>query len=379
MRTNFLILFLLLGSAVLCGQVQTERGYHSEHFGDNIFLGIGLGGQLNLNPDNFDYGISHAVTPAVNLSVGKYFTPVWGGRFQALGVWSTLYSNYGLTAGRYEKIEKYYANAQADLLFNITNAVKGYQPDRLFTLSAFGGPGLTAAKAFGRGDKVNFLINGSLGLLGAFHVTDCIDINIEARAEVSPSIFGRLGNAFTDAVAFVSAGASYTFGGRKFVDYPQVDQDILNAFNAEINRLRQENDKLRNQPVKEVIKEVIKEVVRDCPKCPDAKGNFISNIVFFRLGSANIDKNQEVSIHNAAKYLQDNPNAKVKVIGYADKKTGTSSVNNELSEKRAKNVANVLIRKYNIGSSRVTVEWKGDTVQPYAENAWNRVAIFYTE
>ncbi|MDR1716692.1 MAG: OmpA family protein [Prevotella sp.] len=372
MKTNFLILFLLLGCTILSAQTQTERGYHSERFRDNIFFGIGLGGQLNLNPDNFDYGIGHAITPAVNLSLGKHFTPVWGGRFQTLGIWSTLYSNYGLAAGRYDKIEKHYVDLQADLLFNITNAIKGYQPGRLFTLSAFGGPGLTAAKVFGKADKTNFLINGSLGLLGAFHVTNCIDINIEARMEVSPSIFGKAGNAYTDGVVFVCTGASYTFGGRKYKSYSQVDQDALNT---EINKLRQEIDRLRNQPVKEVIKEVVK----DCPKYPEAKVNFVSNVVFFRLGSANIDKNQEVSIFNTAKYLQDNPNVKVKVIGYADKKTGTPSINEKLSEKRAKNVANALINKYNISSNRITVEWKGDIVQPYAENEWNRVAIFYAE
>jgi outer membrane protein OmpA-like peptidoglycan-associated protein len=72
-------------------------------------------------------------------------------------------------------------------------------------------------------------------------------------------------------------------------------------------------------------------------------------------------------------------NAPIKVIGYADKNTGTSKYNMGLSEKRAKNVANALIYKYNIASNRVTVEWKGDTEQPYAENAWNRVAIFFAE
>jgi outer membrane protein OmpA-like peptidoglycan-associated protein len=155
-----------------------------------------------------------------------------------------------------------------------------------------------------------------------------------------------------------------------------MDQGLIDDLNGQINKLRQENDRLRNQPAKEVIKEVVK----DCPKCPEAtKGSFVSNVVFFRLGSANIDKNQEVSIFNTAKYLQDNPSAKVKVVGYADKKTGTPSINEKLSEKRAKNVANELIKKYNIDSNRVTVEWKGDTVQPYAENAWNRVAIFVAQ
>ena len=50
-----------------------------------------------------------------------------------------------------------------------------------------------------------------------------------------------------------------------------------------------------------------------------------------------------------------------------------------LSERRAKAVANALINEYGIDSSRVSVDWKGDTEQPYAENDWNRVAIFFAE
>ncbi|GAB6120549.1 hypothetical protein JCM30204_16980 [Dysgonomonas termitidis] len=105
--------------------------------------------------------------------------------------------------------------------------------------------------------------------------------------------------------------------------------------------------------------------------------NRVETVFFSPKSSAIIDRNQKVNIFNTAKYLQDNPSAKVKVVGYADKKTGTPSINEKLSEKRAKNVANELIKKYNIDSNRVTVVWKGDTVQPYAENAWNEVAILF--
>ena len=51
---------------------------------------------------------------------------------------------------------------------------------------------LTFAKAYGEQDKLNALINGSVGLMGQFNVSKYLDINIEARGEVSPSMFGTL-------------------------------------------------------------------------------------------------------------------------------------------------------------------------------------------
>jgi len=38
-----------------------------------------------------------------------------------------------------------------------------------------------------------------------------------------------------------------------------------------------------------------------------------------------------------------------------------------------------LTNEYGISSDRISIDWKGDTEQPYAENDWNRVAIFFVE
>ena len=54
-------------------------------------------------------------------------------------------------------------------------------------------------------------------------------------------------------------------------------------------------------------------------------------MVYFRINSAKIDKNQQVSIFNTAQFMKEN-NVPIKVIGYADKKTGTGSYNMQLSE-----------------------------------------------
>ena len=139
--------------------------------------------------------------------------------------------------------------------------------------------------------------------------------------------------------------------------------------------MKAENDRLRNQ------KPAPAPAPAPCPPAPApvVEKSYVPNVVFFRIGSAVIDNNQAISIYNTAEYLKANPNAKVKIVGYADKKTGTAAFNMKLSEKRAKTVAKALIEKYNISSSRVSTEWKGSTEQPYKENAWNRVAIFFAE
>ena len=79
-----------------------------------------------------------------------------------------------------------------------------------------------------------------------------------------------------------------------------------------------------------------------------------------------------------ATYLKENAEAKVTVTGYADKETGNPRYNQTLSQKRAEAVAAAL-KAAGIDGARITVDAKGDTVQPYGTPAENRVAICVTE
>lgn len=83
-----------------------------------------------------------------------------------------------------------------------------------------------------------------------------------------------------------------------------------------------------------------------------------------------------VNVYNMAQWLKQNPNQKVMIDGYADKKTGTSSYNMKLSERRAKAVAEALNKKYGIDSSRLIIKAFGSDTQPYDVNNWNRIVIF---
>ena len=84
---------------------------------------------------------------------------------------------------------------------------------------------------------------------------------------------------------------------------------------------------------------------------------------------------EDAKIQEVVDFLGKNPEAKVVVTGYADKGTGNDVINDRIAAKRAAAVVWMLTKKYNIPSERITEEAKGARVQPFAENAENRVTI----
>jgi len=176
-----------------------------------------------------------------------------------------------------------------------------------------------------------------------------------------------------DIMGQALVGAKFGLGGKQdFTKAELMDYNLINDLNSQINRLRAENENLSKRP-------------EFCPECPEilpvvaAESVYVPNVVFFRLNSATIDRQQQISVYNTAEYLKANANATVQIVAYADRQTGTPDYNMKLSERRAKSVADALTSQYQIDSSRISLDWKGDTVQPYAENDWNRVAIFIAD
>ena len=371
MKCKIGIVSIMLTGLALTATAQTKEKYYSEKFKDNIFVSAGVGAQACMNPDNFDYGIGNAITPLIHVSVGKLFDPVWGIRGQVAGLWSTLYSERGMQEGDYLKIKnKKYFTLRADAMFNLTNSICGYNPDRLFSLSVFAGPGITFSKTYGDQDKVNALINGSVGLMGQFNINKHLDVNIEARGEVSPSIFGSESNAYTDGAISLTAGVTYTFGGKKFISCSaKVDQ---NAINNEVNKYRSElaqaqadlaNAKNAMANAKPVTKEVMKEIEVAGPRA-----------IFFKIGSARIDDYGMVNIQLAAKILKANPDKKYKIAGYADKATGSTFTNQKLSEKRAQAVYDALIKE-GVDKDQLELVGFGGTANMFGKDYLNRVVI----
>lgn len=345
MKKVSLLLVLVFAAITISAQesgFSTKAGrkatFARNGFWDNWFIGLGAGANFVQGDNNKDADFLNRLTVAPTIQVGKWYNPYIGGRLKFQGG-----SLHNFQNNATDMIHNKYFGVEADVMWDVTNYLGKYNEKRVYSLIPYVGIGGAIGwdyKLDGNthpgGKQRNFTING--GIINKFKFSNRVALDIDLSAMLLKEAFNHGGSNSYDGL--VAASASLVFKVGKKTDFSEallMDQGLIDDLNGQINKLRQENDRLRNQPAKEVIKEVVK----DCPKCPEAtKGSFVSNVVFFRLGSANIDKNQEVSIFNTAKYLQDNPSAKVKVVGYADKKTGTPSINEKLSEKRAKNVAN---------------------------------------
>ena len=100
--------------------------------------------------------------------------------------------------------------------------------------------------------------------------------------------------------------------------------------------------------------------------------------VFFAINSSKIRTAEEQKIEKLAEFMKNHAECKVTICGYADKQTGNADINMRLSKKRAENVATQL-KEMGIDSQRITVDYKGDTVQPFSTPEENRVSICIAE
>lgn len=98
--------------------------------------------------------------------------------------------------------------------------------------------------------------------------------------------------------------------------------------------------------------------------------------VRFRINSAKISDEEMVNVYNISKWMNENKDQKVAIVGYADKDTGTAAYNMGLSKRRAEAVRDVLVNKYGIDPDRLTITAEGSDSQPYDVNNWNRIVIF---
>ncbi len=375
------LFFILAFAAVgVFSQESTQAGrkvtFVRNSFWDNWFVGAGVGTNLYVKGGDSDADFLKMLTLAPTIQVGKWYNPYLGARLKVQG--GSLHSYFN--AGSYMLHSKY-VSGEIDLLWNASNYFGKYNENRFYSFIPYVGAGFGYGWRYRAHDKYagpkqrNFTING--GVINKFQLSNRLSLDIDLSAQLVKENLDQdalaVGGTYDGLVA-ASASLVFKLGKYGFKEAVLLDQSLIDDLNSQINRLRSENAELSKRPV-------------SCPECPEVKPQppvvnnvYVPNVVFFRINSSTIDKNQEISIYNTAEYLKNNPSAKVKVVAYADKKTGTAAYNDKLSEKRAKNVAKALTGKYNIDSSRVAVEWKGSSEQPYnTNNAWNRVAIFIAE
>ncbi len=389
MKNKFFIASLLLAGACMTVNAQedkyyTETGSYTEKGSDNIFVGLGVGAMSVINDG------MNTPTFNMNVTVGKYITPVWGVRGQIGGFWGSLDEQ----STGYHRYCKKFGEINLDAMLDLINLFgKNNNPNHPFNLYLFAGPTMNIGKAVDNvtSTDMNITINGStsetsesefnehgmkarfgatVGLGLGYNITDKWALNLEGRIGVTPSMFGNASDCLkAEATARVNLGVAYTFGGKNFVTLGRIDRD---AINEEINRYRSELEKTRadlaacrdaKANAKPEIREVVKEVQVAGPRA-----------IFFKIGSARIDDYGKVNIKLAAEILKANPDKKYKIAGYCDKATGSAPFNQKLSEKRAQAVYDALVAE-GVDKDQLELIGYGGTENMWGKNFLNRVVI----
>jgi outer membrane protein OmpA-like peptidoglycan-associated protein len=95
---------------------------------------------------------------------------------------------------------------------------------------------------------------------------------------------------------------------------------------------------------------------------------------FFDIRIMESDQASRVA-EEVAEFMKKYEDVAITVIGYADRETGNPTLNIYYARGRAENFRRDLVKRFGVDPNRISVDWKGDRVQPFTENARNRCVI----
>ncbi len=315
----------------------------------HMFIGVQGGGQTTFT----NYNNSKLITPTASVSFGGWFTPVVGARMHVNGIWN----KGGVNASEETKYDFKYATTDIDLMLNLISMFgrKNYYPLNLYLI---GGIGLNVAWDNDDATALTSLLpdawdgkklshNARVGLQLDYNICKNVSVNLEVDANNLRDRFNSKLNNHDDWQLTAQLGFAFKFGYKKVV--PTVIPEIWET----------RTDTIWYDDVE------YKDVIRD---------RDIKREIFFEIRESDVETTDE-QIKAVAEFLKGVREAEITITAYADAGTGNPKINMMYSELRAQKTQQALIDNGVDPSIIKSVEWTGDTVQPYEENDENRVSV----
>lgn len=371
MKCKALVASLLL--AGMATQTTFAQGGKGEGRYPYVFVGVQGGAQLTWT----NYSKKNLITPIGAVSIGGMFTPVVGTCLHVSGI-----NNKGGIKSLNKTYDYKFVTSDIDLMINLSNA---FRPGKRNWINAYliGGVGLSYTwdnddlKALSTSatlddlnlawDKERLVHNFRVGMQLEANINRFIGVNVEFTANNLNDRFNSKVNGRGDWQFQALAGINFKLGvGKKAAPAPKP----MPVAPPPTPPTPPTPPEPKHEPK-----------VLPTPPKPDNKPVVLKKLettsldVFFDLGSSEVTAKEAVKLENFANWLKAHPTAKVELIGYADKGTGSEEINKKISEKRAEQIAKILVDKYGIDASRITTGYKGDNVQPFRNNDANRVVM----
>ena len=383
MKMKKTILSCLLALGFLTASAQDQQPKTEYVFEPHWYVQIQpLGVQYTLGERDFGDLLSYNVQAAL----GRQFTPVIGARL-AVNAWQSK-AGSKIDGWNFDWKWKYVAPS-VDVTFNLSNLFCGFNPNRLFNFSVFGGlganigfsndeakdartdimnkfPSLVNTAMWDQANNLSYLWDGTkvrlfgqAGIAGDFRISDAVSVGLELSANTLSDKYNskKAGNWdwYFNALAGVKINLGPTYTTREI---PVPEPEI--------------------RYVEKIVEKIV-EKPAPAPAAAVAEVEPLRRDIFFLINKTNIRPSEAQKVKDIADYLNEHPTAKVMITGYADAGTGNNKINDRLAAGRADAVVKSLKKDYGIAESRISYDSKGSRVQPFAENDMNRVSICVAE
>lgn len=331
--------------------------YQTNSFWDNWFVSVN--GGINLFED-FKHDFYGRPTLAAEFNFGKWFSPVVGARMGIQGLsGKEYYKPIDLT----ETMDYYYVHG--DLLWNLSNELGGYRSDRFYSLVPYAHAGYLrlynvlpdrgwSGTAFRTPNPWDNELAGGVGFLNLFRISNRVNLSLDLREMIYSSRYHN----------WQEGGIAHNFSGMLGVQinlgkttWSRFNKDLV-AANAALAAAYDQIEKLKNAPKEKEIVEVIKEVPQegDTKLVPLALG--IAPItLFYEINHTELNVTERAHLDfYVQNILNLDPNRVFYLTGTADKGTGTTAINERLSQGRVQNLIDLLVKEYGISRDRLVLK-----------------------
>ena len=380
---------LLLGGVASAQQSKTDETLEFRpHWSLNV-----QGGVAHTRGEN---QFTELLSPAAQLSATYRFHHAMGVRF-GLGGWQG--KGAALMDNGYQGYSYQFAQLNADYILDLAGVFGGFNHKRVvspYLLAGVGaGYGFNNEQAAAYKEELEYYWDskmfapiGRAGLGVDFRLGECVSLGLEGNANILTDRFNSKKADNVDWQFNVLAGLSFRFGkntrpSKAYAEKVAAAEAAAAAAaaeaaaRAEAERLAAEKAAAEKAAAEKAAREKAEAERLAAERAAAeraAKAAENSDNVFFTIGSYYIRKAEGAKLEKLAEWMKANPDFNVSLVGYADKETGTPKGNERLSANRARVVKERLV-KLGVEESRIMTAYKGDTVQPFAENAKNRVVI----
>jgi outer membrane protein OmpA-like peptidoglycan-associated protein len=350
-------IFMIMATMIATVSISAQHVVESKAF-DNTYVSVSVGGTVQ-TPLFEAVNDLNKVRPVIGVEIGKDLTTLYGTSIEGKGTFNnkgihTIFDDFSIVWNH---------------KLNLSNAIWGFNPDRKWEVKTVGG-------------------------LGWGHDNGCVVDNYlvaEASAEVSYNISDKW--AFNMNPTFVwnhaehglnvnhsemelSVGFTYKIGKnftRCNISEVIIERDFLNEQVNEL-RVKAENLEAEVDAKNKMLTEKDNLIAELNARKMTTNKIVVPADIGFTIGKSELMTTSKGSLVNLAKFLKDNEELNVEVVGFADAKTGTAEFNKVLSEKRAETVKQFLVDN-GVAANRITTVGKGDVEQPFEENDVNRTVI----